>query len=583
MAGITKGTGRLARLLNRIHARLAARGRLSPGFVSEPEPRTIGLLARGRQLSEGRFLFGGHLVEDASGKIWDIAAPDGAFDDDRHGFIWLDDLAALGNTPARELARDWTSDWIERFGTGSGPGWRPGLTGRRVSRWISHSVLLTDRAGDELLPALLRSLSQQTHFLARRHMRATAGLPRFEALGGLIHASLSLQGMRRYLDPAIEDLADVCRTQIDEDGGLVTRNPQELLDVFAILTWTAAALSDSGRIVPRDHLSAIERIAPVLRALRHGDGGLARFHGGGRGEEGRLDQALAASGQRGTLASGLAMGYARLTGGRTSVIVDAAAPATGEASANAHASTLAFELTSGRRPLVVNCGSGGIFGQRWHRAGRATPSHSTLGVEGASSSQLGRRVRVGDRAYEPMAEVPGKVTATFEAEDNEITLSLSHDGYAKSHGVHHSRHIRLSTDGRRLGGEDELAALTDQDRRQFDAHRAAKAGGGSVGYSVRFHLHPDVEATRQAQAILLTLKSGEVWVFEAQPGATIAVEPSLYLEKGHLEPRTTKQIVLSGSMLEYATRVTWTLAKSADTPEAVRDIAWVTGEGDEEE
>ena len=46
------------------------------------------------------------------------------------------------------------------------------------------------------------------------------------------------------------------------------------------------------------HLLAIERIAPTLRALRHSDGTLARFHGGGPGREGQLDQALAASGIR---------------------------------------------------------------------------------------------------------------------------------------------------------------------------------------------------------------------------------------------------------------------------------------------
>ena len=77
---------------------------------------------------------------------------------------------------------------------------------------------------------------------------------------------------------------------------------------------------------PQPHLAAIERIAPTLRTLRHSDGGLARFHGGGRGAEGWLDHALASSGVRGAQPDGLSMGYARLSAGRTSVIIDASPP-----------------------------------------------------------------------------------------------------------------------------------------------------------------------------------------------------------------------------------------------------------------
>jgi uncharacterized heparinase superfamily protein len=73
-------------------------------------------------------------------------------------------------------------------------------------------------------------------------------------------------------------------------------------------------------------------VAPTLRALRHSDGSLARFHGGGRGQEGRLDQALATSGVKTIRTEGLSMGFARVSHGRTSIIVDAAPPPVGPAS-----------------------------------------------------------------------------------------------------------------------------------------------------------------------------------------------------------------------------------------------------------
>ena len=48
---------------NRLHARLAALARPAGGFVSQPEPKTIGSFARGRQLTGGNFLFAGFLIE----------------------------------------------------------------------------------------------------------------------------------------------------------------------------------------------------------------------------------------------------------------------------------------------------------------------------------------------------------------------------------------------------------------------------------------------------------------------------------------------------------------------------------------
>jgi len=47
----------------------------------------------------------------------------------------------------------------------------------------------------------------------------------------------------------------------------------------------------------------------------------------------------------------------------------------------------------------------------------------------------------------------------------------------------------------------------------------------------------------------------------------------VYLEINRLKPRATKQIVLSSRALEYASRVTWTLAKAHDTPDSLRDLA----------
>ncbi len=545
----------------------ASRGPVAQGFASSPEPRSIGLFARGRQLVAGNYQFAGHLIEAPDKGLWDITPPDTDFAAETHGFAWLDDLAAMGDAAARTRAQNWTLDWIARFGRGQGQGWSPDLTGRRVIRWINHALFLLSGADRAQTDAYYAALTLQTRYLARNWPRAAPGLPRFEALTGLVYAGLSLIGMDALVGPAVAALADEASREIDTMGGIVTRNPEELLEVFTLLTWAALALSDAGHPVPPAHQAAIERIAPTLRMLRHADGGLARFHGGGKGMEGRLDHALAGAGVRPGLPRGLAMGYVRLSAGRTTLILDAAPPPGGRAGASAHASTLGFELTSGRRPLIVNCGSGAPFGLEWRRAGRATPSHSTLAIEGVSSSRFGKGY--GDILTDRAAVLTLRQMAT-EAGDG---VHAAHDGWAGTHGLSHARDLALSGDGRKVSGADTLIALNPVGKARFERVVAA-TGLKGVAFSIRFHLHPDADAALDmgGNAVSIALKSGEIWVFRHDGHGTLSLDPSVYLERGRLRPRATKQIILSGHAAQIETRIGWTLAKAQDTPLAIRDL-----------
>lgn len=571
MSNVSTFTGRKTRALNRIFARLSARQKAATGFVSQPEPRTIGSFARGRQLIGGNLLFAGHLIEAPGTSLWNVTAPDDPYDAERHGFGWLDDLAAVGDGPARLTAQAWLGDWIEQYGRGTGAGWTADLTGRRVVRWINHAIFLLRGQDRDASVLFYQSLARQTWFLSKRWQGAAPGLPRFEALTGLIFAGLSLEGMEALADPAVKAMSRECEEQINGQGGLPTRNPEELLEVFTLLTWAAAALHEAGRGVPLSHTAAIERIAPTLRTLRHTDGGLARFHGGGRGLEGRLDHALAASQIKIRHADGLSMGYARLSAGRTSVVVDATTPPTGAASYNAHASTLAFELTSGRRPLIVNCGSGASFGADWRRAGRATPSHSALCLDGYSSARLAEPDRV--TGLEALVEGPVHVPIEMSEASDGMRFQGGHDGYVPTHGLTHARTLELTFDGRAMAGEDMVLAMDDAAKRRFDTALDNSRLSG-IGFDIRFHLHPDVDAAVDlgGAAVSMALKSGEIWVFRHDGVFDLSLQASVYLEKGRLKPRATKQVVLSGRAMEYATRVRWSLSKAQETAIGVRDL-----------
>ncbi|MEL7027343.1 MAG: heparinase II/III family protein [Pseudomonadota bacterium] len=438
---------------------------------------------------------------------------------------------------------------------------------------ISNAMILLNGVESDTSRAFFRALGRQTIFLKRRWKAAPLGLARFEALTGLVYGSLALEGLEHLVGSAARALGSECNRVVDAKGGLPGRSPEDLLEVFTLLNWAATTLSEAGRMPEEGHYTAIERIAPVLRALRHSDGGLARFHGGGRGLEGRLEHALATSGIRTAGTTGPAMGFARLSEGRTTVIVDAAAPPMGEPSANAHASTLAFEMTSGRRPVIVNCGSGANFGESWQQAGRATPSHSTLGIEGYSSSLLGPGKLWSGRVVELLVETPKTVAVDERMGQTGPHLSLTHDGYIETHGLAHTRTIELSTDGRSLQGSDSLSPQGPEAEKRFNrAFDQVKLTG--IPFAVRFHLHPDADprVDMGGSAVSVALKSGEIWVFRFSGPAQLALEPSVYLEKTALTPRATQQIVLHAAAMEYTTTLNWSFAKAQETPTYLRDF-----------
>lgn len=565
---------RQARVRNRLAARLSGFARPAQGLVWQPEPRSIGHLPRGHQLMAGNLQFAGHLVEAPDVVIWSAPAPDDAFVEEIHGFAWLDDLAAVGDGPARALAQRWLWDWIARYGRGQGPGWTPELAGRRVIRWLHHALFLLRGTDAVQARAFHRALAAQARFLARRAHAADPGLPRFEALTGLLYAAVSLEGLEALAEPGRRALAAECGRQIDEDGAIVTRNPEELLQVFTLLTWADEALTRAGAPSETAVGRAIERIAPTLRALRHADGALARFHGGGAGAEGALDSALAQSGVRRRAPKTRAMGFVRLTGGRSTVIVDAAPPPAGRASAEGHASMMAFELTSGRRPVIVNCGTGRGFGADWRRAGRATSAHSTLCLAGVSSVPLAPPRQVAGAMREYLARAPEQVPVQLKPSPEGLLFEGGHNGYLPRTGLTHARSLRLSPDGAMLSGEDYLVTLDTAGQKTFDK---AVAAGSLTGmpFSIHFHLHPDVEVEIDmgGTAVSLTLPSGEVWVLRHETGVQVEIEPSVYFAKGRLRPRESKQVVFSGRTIEYATRVRWSLAKAQDSAMGLRDLA----------
>ncbi|MTH78150.1 heparinase II/III family protein [Paracoccus aestuariivivens] len=537
------------------------------GFLRRPEPKAIGHSGRGEQIVGGELHLGGMTL---TGEFFDGEMP-ASVAAELHGFGWLDDLAAVGSPRARSVAQHHVLFWLRRHRTLQADAleWTPAIAGRRVLHWIFHAGMILPGLDREGAEPYFRSLDVHLNHLRDSWYDCPDGLPRLEALAGLAIGAMSLRDRHTVAVPALIALAEEADA-MGVDTLSESRAPETLLEAMALLVWAQEVADEAGLESPPELRAIIAEIAPILRALRHADGGLPSFHGGGRGAAGRLDRCLRAADGAALPAHGLAMGFARMNRARTTLILDAAAPPGGPAAIRAHASTLGFELTVARQPLIVNCGPGDGFGPLWAKASRATPCHSALCLEGLSSSRLNHNRQEGEPdilterpalVWAGDCDALGNLTAPDcgPAHSPEPAHLLSgHDGWLESHGLTHLRELWLSADGGVLQGEDSLAALDSSAQSKLDHARPTEG----LAFDIRFHLHPDIEADQQAGHIQLTLPGGEQWQFSHDGVGRVRLEASCLLDRSHAEPRPSRQIVLSARLQGRAIQIGWTLARS---------------------
>ena len=547
----------LLKIGNAFYARTAKNFAQAEQFISTPGPLSIGNTLVADKICQGEFFIFGNTLQLEDKVIWDHSLKNIENYEDLHGFTWLDDLAARGDNAAIEIAQKWIFSWIEKYGSGSGAGWTPNLTGKRLIRLIHHEEIILHELSEKKISIYFRFIYKQANFLSKRFYKTHEINMNFEAIVGLIYCGLYVEGFDSFITVATEYLSRECRDKIDEDGGILSRNPEELLEIFTYLVWVAHGLHDADWTPSQAHIEAINRIAPTLRHLRHINGSLCRFNGSLGKYSGELDRYLFLSGNKKKTTKILKMGYARLEGGRTSIIQDAGSLPNLFQSNLAHASVLGFELTHGRQPLIVNCGSGANFGRDWCKAGRATQSHSTFCIKGQSSAKLTRSLSYNSKLTDFLSQGPTEVVTSKSKVIGGTELTVSHDAYASRFSVNLERKLELSDNGEILIGNDQIALLSTRDR-------SKEISSDDLEYEVRFQFHPEVTVQiLDNDMVKINSKYAGAWILEAL-NLTPSIQPSYYFSEGNSSPIPTKQVVFSTKFNDFLKQVRWSFVKSYD-------------------
>jgi len=524
-------------------------------LVIAPQDLRTADATQAAEIHSGRFVFAGKVAVCDGRSPFEISPPSEEWAIGLHGFSWLRHLRTSDPAISRARARALVSEWLKKVRAGNPISRRSDVVARRIISWLTQAPLLVDDSDVRFYRRFIRSLTRQVRGLRVTLAGPRDGVPRLQAVIALVYASLCMQGQSRYIESSTKQLAEELDRQILPDGGHIGRNPGSLIELLVDLLPLRQAFSSRNIPPPPSLLNAIDRMMPMLRFFRHGDGNFALFNGMGPTPTDLLTTVLAYDDARGTPVSNAPhSGYQRVEAGGTLILMDTGRPPQLAASQEAHAGCLSFELSHRNFRILVNCGLPGTSREHWRPMARSTAAHSTVTFNDISScrfmeSRLIRRVMRGT----PIVSGPRQVTVNRDEDSGATVLRVSHDGYVDQFGILHQRAMMLSADGKRVDGEELFTAM----------HGEALASQDQ--FAVRFHLHPMIKANRlsDSHGAMLLLPNKDVWTFNAYEDR-IDIEESVYLA-GNEGPRRTTQIVIHGRARKVA-RIQWTLSLTAASP-----------------
>jgi uncharacterized heparinase superfamily protein len=541
-ARVTKGAVALSRLWP---------GRADRLIIAPHDLRTADA-TRAAEIYAGRFVFAGKIVTCHGRSVFDLEPPSEDWEVALLGFGWLRHLRAADTAITRANARALVDDWISIPPRKRPVGLRADVLARRVISLLSQAPLVLGDTDGKFYRRYLRGLTREIRYLRFAMQDVSDGVPRLQVLIALCYSSLCLSNQARHTRIATQRLSEELQRQILPDGGHISRNPGALIELLIDLLPLRQTFAARNIAPPPALLNAIDRMMPMLRFFRHGDGNFALFNGMSSTPSDLLATLLAYDDAHGVpMANMPHAGFQRLDAGGMTVIMDSGPLPPPNVSQDAHASCLSFELSSGASRIVTNCGMPGTGRESWRPFARSTAAHSTLTCHETSSCRFVelsavRRLLRGA----PALGGPDLVESHREAVANGELLTASHDAYVGAFGVVHRRVLMVARDGSRLDGEDTVSSPP-----------GARVRNNGTDYALRFHLHPSVKASRlsDARGVMLVLPNRDVWVFGALDDK-VHLEDSVFLA-GNDGPRRTAQIVIRQDWRHVAS-VRWSFVRS---------------------
>ena len=385
-----------------------------------------------------------------------------------------------------ELQINIINKWTIENQFSKGTGWEPYPTSLRIINWIKWHFKTNGLSDEATL-----NLWNQVQWLASRPEYHLLGNHLFINAKALLFACVifGLDEHSAIYRKALKILKEELSEQFLEDGAHFELSPmyhalamEDLLDLYQLKSTLPPNFP--GQEIEEKFLNGMN----WLHYMSYSSGELAHFNDCANdiaptlSELNELGQKV---GLKGALNSDIKYNYFKDSGfvvfknETVHLIADIGDIGPDYLPGHAHADSLSFELAINGQRVIVNSGTGeyGLSEERLRQ--RSTAAHSTIELDGKSSSEVWSGFRVAQRAR--IAEVE------ICEDDNRIELSAVHDGYTRINSKSlHKRNWKLN---------DSSIEIIDE----------VSGTGNSV--QLRYYLHPDIHVEIHDESVQLRINS----------------------------------------------------------------------------
>ena len=432
----------------------------------------------------------------------------------RYNQHYFDDLNAVDALDRFEWHKTLITRWMDENPRGKGTGWESYPTSLRIVNWVKCALTYNSPKPFVFFERFNKSLATQARWLAKRLEWHLLGNHLFSNAKALVFAGLYFQGSEAnsWLRSGLKIIDRELNEQVLNDGGNFERSPmyhaiflEDLLDLINLAS--AFSIQIDPILIERWQMVA-KKMLNWLRSMTHPDGKIALFNDAAFGVAPTLadlevyaarlglnfedeENITAQENKHITIQHLKESGYIRLSSKNALALLDVAPIGPDYLPGHAHADTLSFELSIYDQRVIVNGGTScyGLGVDRLRE--RETLSHSTVEINGQSSSEVWSGFRVARRAYPFDLDVFSDSSAAI--------ISCSHDGYKRFPGKPiHRRTWKMSENSIEI--------------------RDVITGPYSLAVA-RFIIHPDIIVSKITRDVFeLKLPQGNLITFLSQQG-----------------------------------------------------------------
>ena len=385
-----------------------------------------------------------------------------------------------------QLQNNLISKWIRENSYGKGTGWEPYPTSVRIINWIKWHFKTNSLSAEAKL-----SLWNQVNWLAGRPEYHLLGNHLFINAKALLFACVifGLDEHSAIYRKALKILKEELSEQFLEDGAHFELSPmyhalamEDLLDLYQLKSTLPPNFP--GQEIEEKFLNGMN----WLHYMSYSSGELAHFNDCANDIAPTLSE-LKELGQKVGLKEALNSeikynyfkdsGFVVFKNETVHLIADIGDIGPDYLPGHAHADSLSFELVIKGQRIIVNSGTGeyGLSQERLRQ--RSTSAHSTIELDGKSSSEVWSGFRVAQRARITEVEIC--------EDDHRIEFAAVHDGYTRiASKPLHKRKWKMY---------DKSLEIIDE-----------VTGSGNI-VQLRYYLHPDIHVDIHEDSLILSTSS----------------------------------------------------------------------------